>query len=167
LSAVSGTTGLLIAAAPRAKTGTLPSSGSCAAGARANDAHFVRLRDVLLQAGTLEAGLLALLRSGPIGVPPLFIDIVVQAMLRGLLDGSDPERLARLFSLFRLFSRFRLEFEDSAEVRADVAGKPARLGLMATPEQSFRPEPQNLLLNLPLAPTLALAATRGAGPLGP
>lgn len=100
------------------------------ADARENCAHFVSLRDALLQ-----AWLLALWRSGP-------------------------ERLARLVSLFRL------EFEDSAEMRADVAGKPVYLGLMAMPEQTLRLTPQNLLLNLPLAPTRALAAPRGAGPLG-
>ena len=290
------------------------------ADASANYGHFINLRDALLQAGTLEAWLLALWRSGPIRVPPLFIDLVVQAVLRGLLDGDgedhepsayearaaemlfrtqrlsthegrllagdketldlqrethgfgdlgrllaqaaqplraaqmqvlqgdaqaaywaeaakpagrhlflldlthqikqelghglafhitnkhsglkalaavlqrwvqhllgvavqitplqkiddaqwrwhlgldaeaskllddlyeervvEPERLARLVSLFHL------EFEDPRDMRADVAGKPVYLGMMATAEQTMRLKPQNLLLNLPLSRTV-------------
>jgi len=57
--------------------------------ARENFAHFLALRDALVQAGTLEAWLLGLWRSGHVRVPPLFIDLVVQAVLRGLLDGQD------------------------------------------------------------------------------
>ena len=285
--------------------------------ARENYGHFIALRDALLQAGTLEAWLLALWRGGTIRVPPLFIDLVVQAVLRGVLDGEgdgretsafearaaemlfrtqrlsthedrllagdketldlqrethgfgdlgrllaqaaqplraaqmqvlqadaqaaywaeaakpagrhlflldlthqikqelghglafhvthahsglkalaavlqrwvrhllgvavqitplqkiddpqwrwhlgldaeaskllddlyedravEPERLARLVSLFRL------DFEDARDMRADVAGKPVYLGMMATAEQTMRLKPQNLVLNLPLA----------------
>jgi len=58
------------------------------ADARENYSHFLSLRDALLQAGTLEAWLLGLWRSGRVTVPPLFIDLVVQAVLRGLLDGG-------------------------------------------------------------------------------
>ena len=58
------------------------------ADARENYGHFIGLRDALLQAGSLEAWLLALWRSGSVRVPPLFIDLVVQAVLRGLLDGG-------------------------------------------------------------------------------
>ena len=62
----------------------------------------------------------------------------------GLLP--EPQRLARLISLFRL------DFENPAEMRPDVAGNPAYLGLMATAGDTLRMKPQNLLLNLPLAP---------------
>jgi len=54
--------------------------------ARQNYGHFLALRDALLAAGTLEGWLLGLWRGGSIRVPPLFIDLVVQAVLRGLLD---------------------------------------------------------------------------------
>lgn len=57
--------------------------------AQENYGHFLALRDGLLAAGTLEAWLLALWRAGNVRTPPLFIDIVVQCVLRGLLDGSD------------------------------------------------------------------------------
>lgn len=59
------------------------------ADAQENYGHFLALRDGLLAAGTLEAWLLALWRRGNIRTPPLFIDSVVQCVLRGLLDGSD------------------------------------------------------------------------------
>lgn len=59
------------------------------ADARENYGHFLALRDALLQAGTLQAWLLGLWRGGAIRVPPLFIDLVVQAVLRGLLDDGN------------------------------------------------------------------------------
>ena len=62
------------------------------ADARANYGHFLALRDALLHAGSLEGWLLALWRGGRIHVPPLFIDLVVQAVLRGLLDGDGETR---------------------------------------------------------------------------
>jgi Family of unknown function (DUF6352) len=61
------------------------------ADARENYTHFLALRNALLQAGTLEAWLLGLWRSGRVTVPPLFIDLVVQAVLRGLLDGAEDD----------------------------------------------------------------------------
>lgn len=57
------------------------------ADARENYGHVLALRDGLQQAGTLEAWLLALFRSGHIEVPPLFIDSVVQAVVQQLLSG--------------------------------------------------------------------------------
>ena len=56
--------------------------------ARANYALFLRFRDGLLKAGTLEAYYLGLLRSGSIDIPPLFMDLVAQACLRNVLGGS-------------------------------------------------------------------------------
>ena len=59
------------------------------ADARENYGHFLALRDGLLRAGTLEGWLRALWRGGNIRTPPLFIDAVVQTVLRGLLDNAD------------------------------------------------------------------------------
>ncbi len=67
---------------------------------RENWRHFLALRDALQQAGSLEAWLLALWRSGPVRVPPLFIDLVVQAVVRGLLEGVDDAFEARAAELF-------------------------------------------------------------------
>lgn len=49
--------------------------------ARENYAVFLRFRDGLLAAGTLEAYYLQLMRSGAVNVPAVFIDAVVQALL--------------------------------------------------------------------------------------
>lgn len=57
------------------------------ADARENYAVFLRFRDALLAAGTLQAYYIGLFRRGVVDVPPLFIDLLVQAMLRGQLDG--------------------------------------------------------------------------------
>ena len=58
------------------------------ADARANYAVFLHFRDALRAAGTLQACYIGLFRRGAVDMAPLFIDLLVQAMLRGLLDGS-------------------------------------------------------------------------------
>jgi hypothetical protein len=77
----------------------------------------------------------------------LGLDGESSALLNDLYEGREvePARQERLLSLFRL------RFEDPAEMRADVAGAPVWLGLMADPQGLVRLKPQNLLLNLPLA----------------
>jgi hypothetical protein len=74
------------------------------------------------------------------------LDAESSAWLNDLYEGQavDEARQARLISLFRL------RFANPAEMRADVAGKPVYLGLMATADGQLRMKPQNLLLNLPL-----------------
>jgi hypothetical protein len=69
---------------------------------RENYAHFLALRDGLQEAGTLQAWLLALFRGGAIRTPPLFIDIVVQAIVRQLLQGrNDATEVRAAELLFR------------------------------------------------------------------
>jgi hypothetical protein len=77
----------------------------------------------------------------------LGLDAESSLLLDDLYRGQEvePERLRRLVSLFRL------DFDDAAEMRVDVAGRPVYLGLMGTADQILRLKPQNLLLNLPLA----------------
>lgn len=77
----------------------------------------------------------------------LGLDVESSALLNDLYAGLQPdeERLSRLISLFRL------QFANPAEMRADVAGRPVYLGLMASADGQLRMKPQNLLLNLPLA----------------
>jgi hypothetical protein len=59
--------------------------------ARANYAMFLAFRDALLAAGTLEAWYLALLRSGRVDVPPVFVERTVEAIVRGVVDrDADP-----------------------------------------------------------------------------
>jgi hypothetical protein len=75
------------------------------------------------------------------------LDVEATALLNDLYAGTlvDGERLARIVGLFRL------QFVNAAEMRADVAGVPVYLALMANPQGQLRMKPQNLLLNLPLA----------------
>jgi len=53
--------------------------------------------------------------------------------------------------LRRLLALFRLDFEESAAMRADIAGRPVYLALSMDEKGVVRMKPQNLLLNLPLA----------------
>jgi hypothetical protein len=75
------------------------------ADARDNYAHFLRFRDGLLAAGTLEAYYLGLFPrdgTGRIDIPPLFIDLIVQAILSNLLaDSTDAYELRAAEMLFR------------------------------------------------------------------
>ena len=75
------------------------------------------------------------------------LDAQASALLDELYRGDEvePQRLTRLLGLFRL------DFDDPAEMRADIAGKPVYLGLAMNDDQLLRLKPQNLLLNLPLA----------------
>jgi hypothetical protein len=52
----------------------------------------------------------------------------------------------------RLLALFRLDFEEPAAMRPDIAGKPVYLALSTDENGVVRMKPQNLLLNLPLAP---------------
>ncbi|MEP7296752.1 MAG: DUF6352 family protein [Burkholderiales bacterium] len=76
------------------------------------------------------------------------LDVESMALLNDLYEDRsvDPARLERLISLFRL------DFENPADMHPDVAGHPVYLGLATAPDGTLRLKPQNLLLNLPLAP---------------
>ena len=76
------------------------------------------------------------------------LDVEATALLNDLYEGREvePARSRRLVSLFRL------DFVDAREMRADVAGKPVYLALMANADRVIRVKPQNLLVNLPLRP---------------
>lgn len=78
------------------------------------------------------------------------LDAQASALLNDLYEGRElePERMQRLVSLFRL------DFANPLEMRADVAGKPVYLGLMMDAEGVLRMKPQNLLVNLPLHPSM-------------
>ncbi|WP_372827714.1 DUF6352 family protein [Polaromonas sp.] len=71
--------------------------------ARESYSLFLRFRDGLLEAGTLEAYYLSLFRSGSISIPPLFIDLLAQAIVRNLLDdASDAYEVRAAEMLFRV-----------------------------------------------------------------
>lgn len=64
--------------------------------ARENWRFVLAFRDLLLRHPTLEAAYLALVRSGSIALPPLFVNQLVHVILRNALDCcADPFRVAR------------------------------------------------------------------------
>jgi hypothetical protein len=87
--------------------------------ARNNYQLYLTFRDSLLACGTLEAYYLQLVRSGRIDIPPLFIDLMVQAILRHLLDGCDDALQVRAAEL--LFRPQRLTVQDGQVLAADQA----------------------------------------------
>jgi Family of unknown function (DUF6352) len=70
------------------------------ADARENWGHVLAFRDALVAAGSLQAWLLALFNSGHIGVPPVFIDAVVQAIVASLIEPADSAVVARAAEFF-------------------------------------------------------------------
>ncbi|MDI1236041.1 MAG: DUF6352 family protein [Polaromonas sp.] len=73
------------------------------ADARESYGLFLRFRDGLLAAGTLEAYYLGLFRSGSISIAPLFIDLLAQAILRKVLDETtDAYEVRAAEMLFRV-----------------------------------------------------------------
>ena len=75
------------------------------------------------------------------------LDAESTALLNGLWRGDEMEPGI----LRRLLALFRLDFEESAAMRADIAGRPVYLALSMDEKGVVRVKPQNLLLNLPLA----------------
>jgi hypothetical protein len=70
--------------------------------ARQSYGYFLKFRDALLAAGTLEAAYLALFRQGVRDTPPLFLDLLAQAILRNVLSQSaDAYELRAAELLFR------------------------------------------------------------------
>ena len=89
------------------------------ADARANYAMFLAFRDALLAAGTLEAYYLGLMRGGRVTIAPQFVDQVVQAIVRLLLDDSRDPFEARAAEM--LFRAQRLTLTDGRMLSADQA----------------------------------------------
>jgi hypothetical protein len=77
------------------------------------------------------------------------LDAESSAILNDLYQGRevDEPRMRRLLSLFRL------EFRDAAAMLPQVAGRPIYLGMAMDSRNVLRLKPQNLVLNLPLAPS--------------
>jgi hypothetical protein len=75
------------------------------------------------------------------------LDAEASALLNDLYNEApvDDARRSRLLCLFRL------DFADSNDMRAAIAGRPVYLGMAMDAQSRLRLKPQNLLLNLPLA----------------
>ena len=87
--------------------------------ARDNYRLFLALRDGLLAAGTLEAFYCGLFRQGAITLPPLFIDLIAQAILRQLLDSDADAIEARAAEL--LFRPQRITVQGGRVLAGDRA----------------------------------------------
>ncbi len=86
---------------------------------RENHRLFLALRDGVVAAGTLEAFYAGLFRQGAIQLPPLFIDLVLQAILRQLLDADASALDARAAEL--LFRPQRISLQAGRVLAADAA----------------------------------------------
>lgn len=87
------------------------------ADARDNYALFLRFRGTLLQAGTLEACYLQLLRAGNVDFPPLFFDWLAQQIARSLLQDVDDVWQVRAAEL--LFRPQRISLQDGQVLAGD------------------------------------------------
>jgi hypothetical protein len=87
--------------------------------ARDNYRVLLRFRDRLIAAGTLEACYADLFRdAAPIDVPPLFVDQLVHAILRHLLEGCEDALRVRAAELF--FREQKATLRDGQVLLADA-----------------------------------------------
>jgi hypothetical protein len=70
------------------------------ADARENWQFVLAFRKLLLREPTLEAAYLALIRSGSVSLPPLFVNQLVHVILRNALDGCEDPFVLRAAELF-------------------------------------------------------------------
>lgn len=87
------------------------------ADARANYRLFLGFRDAVQAAGTLETWYMGLFRQPAVTLPPLFIDLVAQAITRHLLDGTEDAYQVRAAEL--LFRTQRITVQDGQVLAAD------------------------------------------------
>ena len=85
--------------------------------ARGNYALFLRFRDEVENAGSLESAYMAWMQSGQIQLPPLFIDLVVQAIVCNVLDGTHDAWTWRAAEL--LFRRQRITVQNGRVLAGD------------------------------------------------
>jgi hypothetical protein len=103
-------------ARPKARVSVMELANLADADARENWGFLLTLRDTLLEAGSIEAGYLALVR-GRIVLPHLFFDWLVQLILRNALDGCTDVYVLRAAEM--LFRPQRAHLKDGALMLAD------------------------------------------------
>lgn len=103
-------------ASPRAKVTVLEQANMQDPDARENWAFLLTLRDTLLEAGSIEAGYLELVRKR-VRLPHLFYDQLVQLILRNALDGCEDVHVLRAAEMF--FRPQRGYLHDGALMLAD------------------------------------------------
>jgi hypothetical protein len=99
---------------------------------RENWQFVLAFRDLLLRYPTLEAAYLALVRSGSITLPPLFVNQLVHVILRNALDGCDDPFVVRAAELFFRPQRIMLHEQSLLLGDEEIIG-----GLKMTPVLSL------------------------------
>ena len=87
--------------------------------ARENWREYLKFRDRLRALGSLEACYLDLFRRPAVDLAPPFVDVLAQAIVRGLLDGTEDPWLCRAGELF--FRKQRVSVEGGQVLAADAA----------------------------------------------
>lgn len=108
-----------LSAAPTARVSPAQTAEIADADARANYQFFLRFRDELTAAGTLEACYLSLLRR-PLSLPPVFLDGLVAAIIGHLQAGNTDAFQVRAAEM--LFRAQRLSLVEGRLLCADLEG---------------------------------------------
>jgi hypothetical protein len=103
---------------PRRQVGAPEIAAIADADARENWSFMLAFRDHLVRHRTVEAAYLALVRRGVGNTPPLFINQLVHAILRNVLDGCEDVFVLRAAELF--FRPQRLTVHDGSLIAADA-----------------------------------------------
>ena len=85
---------------------------------RENYFHFLKFRKGLVDAVTLERYYLQLFRKDAVDIPPLFVDLLAHAIVRGLLEGCEDPYELRAGEMF--FRRQRVSTEGGQVLAADA-----------------------------------------------
>jgi hypothetical protein len=85
---------------------------------RENWRHFLRLRDAVQRAGTLEAAWAACFEAGTVALPPLFLDLLVQAIAVRVLANQHDALVWRAAEL--LFRRQRVQLHGGRVLAGDA-----------------------------------------------
>lgn len=85
--------------------------------ARANHRLFLAFRDAVLAAGSLEAAYAGFFKAGAVQMPPLFLDLMVQAIVCNLLQDEPDAWQWRVAEL--LFRRQRVSVQDGRVLCGD------------------------------------------------
>lgn len=111
-------------AEPRRPVSAAEVAAMADADARENWQFVLAFRDLLLSHASVEAAYVALVRSGAIRLPPLFVNQLVHVILRNALDGCDDPFVLRAAELF--FRAQHVMLHDGGLVLADeetIAGR--------------------------------------------
>ena len=117
---------------PRRPVGADEVAAIADADARENWQFVLAFRDLLLRHPTLEAAYLALVRSGSITLPPLFVNQLVHVILRNALDDCDDPFVLRAAELF--FRPQRIMLHEQSLLLGDeevIGGTQADAGIVA------------------------------------